>query len=422
MNVLLIGHACGPRLGSEPGNTWNWAQYLSRRHRVWVITHPQHQSKINAFLVENPNPNLKFVWVTLRSPIDPWNPEDSERGIRIHYLIWLSKAYERAVRLCDEIALDIAHHVSWATISAPPPLWRLPIPAVWGPVGGGQSAPPAFLRYFGSQTWKELLRTFRVNALRFYPMLRKTLEVSKLTFAVNNDTKRLLKSARGVRLEQFLDCGLAPEYIPADLPQRKVSGEFTLLWAGRLEPHKALTLALRALARVEDDRVKLLVAGAGYLRTRLEKQVNRLHLEARVKFLGFVPYQNMPALFRRCDAFLFTSLRDSFGAVVLEAMAYGLPTLTLDHQGVGDFIPSDAGIKVPVTAPEETINALAQAIRRLATSDRQREMMSVAAWNFAKAQAWDLRAERMSQIYEEVLAAQAPHSSPVQQLEELRQI
>jgi glycosyltransferase involved in cell wall biosynthesis len=239
---------------------------------------------------------------------------------------------------------------------------------------------------------------------------------------VNKDTKQLLKGAHGVRLEQFLDCGLAPEYIPTDLPRRRVSDEFTFLWAGRLEPHKALTLALQALARVEDVRVNLLVAGAGYMRARLEKQVNRLHLQKRVKFLGFIPYQNMPALFRSCDAFLFTSLRDSFGAVVLEAMAYGLPTLTLDHQGVGDFIPSDAGIKVPVTVPEDTINALAQGIRRLATSHRQREIMSVAAWNFAKEQAWDLRAERMSQIYEEVLSAQTRRSSAIRQLEELRQI
>jgi glycosyltransferase involved in cell wall biosynthesis len=257
--------------------------------------------------------------------------------------------------------------------------------------------------------------------MRFYPLLRRTLEVSKLTLAVNSDTKQVLRRAGGARVRQFLDCGLPPEYVPANLPPLKGSSRFTLLWAGRLEPHKALALALRALARVQDVPVDLVVAGSGVLRAQLERLANRLQLKERVKFLGFVPYEKMPALFCTCDAFFFTSLRDSFGGVVLEAMAHGLPILTLDHQGVGDFVPVEAGIKVSVTVPEDTIERLARGIRRLAASETERQAMRVAAWNFAKEQTWDRRAERMSRIYEEVVSAQAHGLSPVRQLAELHQ-
>src|SRR5260370_15565173 len=122
MKLLLIGHQCGPGMGSEPGNTWNWAQYLSRSHHVWVLAHPQYRSKVNAFMSQNPNPNLQFVWITPKSRLDPWDPQRSERGIRLHYFLWLSEAYKSAQRLCREISFHIAHHVSWGTVVAPPPI------------------------------------------------------------------------------------------------------------------------------------------------------------------------------------------------------------------------------------------------------------------------------------------------------------
>src|SRR5450755_3012022 len=175
MNILLIGHACGPGLGSEPGNTWNWAQFLSIKHRVWVITYPEHKTDVEAYLAQNPNPNLCFVWVTTNHPLDRWSPERGERGIRIHYMFWLSEAYKRAVVLCSNIAMDVAHHISWGTIGAPPPLWRLPVPALWGPIGGGQTTPPQYLSFFGKQHWAERIRTVRVKALRLSRKLRVTV-------------------------------------------------------------------------------------------------------------------------------------------------------------------------------------------------------------------------------------------------------
>ena len=78
----------------------------------------------------------------------------------------------------------------------------------------------------------------------------------------------------------------------------------------------------------------------------------------------------MNTLFNEADAFLFTSLRDSFGSVVLEAMGHGLLIVTLNHQGVRDFVPADGGVKVSVESPEQTTRELAQAIDALAQDRR----------------------------------------------------
>ena len=404
MNILLVGHACGPGLGSEPGFTWNWAQFLSAKHRVWVIAHPQHRLQVEEYLARNPSPNLCFVWVTTNHPLGRWNPERGERGIRMHYIFWLSEAYQRAAELCKEIAIDIVHHVSWGTIGAPPPLWRLPVPALWGPIGGGQTTPAQYLSFFGKQHWAERIRTVRIKALRFSRKLRIAARNCQVIFATNQDTADLLTRAGATRVRMLLDGGLPPAYVPASLPASFSSPqEFTVLWAGRLEHRKGLALGLQALAGVKDDRVKLLIAGRGPQQEELESLSRQLGLAGRVKFLGSVPYDRMPELFQSASAFLFTSLRDSFGSVVLEAMAHGLPVVTLDHQGVGTFVPEAAAVKVAVSSPGQTIEALAAAIDNLAASPPGLiEAMRSAAWNFAREQTWDRRAARMSEVYEEV--------------------
>jgi glycosyltransferase involved in cell wall biosynthesis len=408
MKVLLIGHACGPHRGSEPGVIWNWAWHLSAHHEVWVIAHPQYRAEAEDYLDQNPNPNLNYVWVELAPRWDPWNPAHSARGarIRLHYLLWQRKVFRVAARLHQTQRFDLIHHVSWNTISSPPRLWRLPAPFIWGPVGGGMTTPAAFRRYFGKDARKELLRTWRVRALPYLPSLRRAARHASLLLATNRETAQVLKAAGAQAVRLMFDNGLTPKYLSVDAPRHKTDSELTLVWAGGLEPRKALRLGLEALARVKDEvPARLLVAGSGPQQQELEDLAAHLGLADRVRFLGYLPWLEMTAVFRQADAFLFTSLRDSSGSVVWEAMAHGLPALALDHQGVGTFVPSEASIKVPVTDPEQTVAALAQGIRALARSPQTRRRMGEAALAYAKTQAWDRRAELMSWWYEKTVDA-----------------
>jgi glycosyltransferase involved in cell wall biosynthesis len=403
LKVLLVGHPCSPGLGSEPGNTWNWAWQLTAHHQVWVLTHPQYRSAAERFLRERPRPNLHFIWLTLPSLWDPWDPDQGERGIRLHYLLWQRAAFWEAVRQHRVHNFNLVHHVSWNTLSAPPLLWRLPIPFVWGPVGGGQTAPAAFRAFFGSGWRREARRNLRLRLMPLFPALRRAVQRCALLLATNRETVKLLERAGAHEVRLFLDTGLAPDYLPASPPKRKTGPQLTLLWAGRLESRKALPLALEALAQMVDVPVRLLVAGDGPLRSAWEAKAQQLGGLDRVRFMGQIPWESMTELFRQADIFLFTSLQDSSGAAVFEAMAHGLPIVTLDHQGVGAFIPPEAGIRVPVTTPAVTISALAHALRRLAQSWETRVKMGEAAWTYARSQTWDRRAEQMSQWYGECL-------------------
>jgi glycosyltransferase involved in cell wall biosynthesis len=191
-----------------------------------------------------------------------------------------------------------------------------------------------------------------------------------------------------------------------------------LLWAGKMEARKALPLILEALAQLKDLPVELIVAGDGPMRGEWERLATSLNVRDRVQFRGRVPWTEMSQLYQTADAFVFTSLRDAFGTQVLEAMAHGLPVLTLNHQGVAAFVPDAAGIKVAVTNPRDTIAGLAQGIRRLARLPEERQGMGRAALEFAKTQTWERRTERMLQIYHEARAEFLRRTSPRQELRE----
>lgn len=405
MKVLLIGHACGPGLGSEPGNTWEFATRLSRDRQVWLIAHPQHRENAERALAGGAYPNLRIVWVTPKSRFDPWNPEEGEAGIRFHYMLWLREAYREAQRLHEKIRFDVLHHVSWGTVGVTPALWKVAIPSIWGPLGGGQTTPKGFVSYFGLGARREWTRNLYTRLRKYSPSLRRCVRTADVILATNHETASVLHHAGAKDVRMFLDCGLFEQPREEDLRAARGNRPFTLLWAGRLENRKGLPLALEALARVRHLPVKLLIAGQGRDRESYEEKIRELALEQLTEFLGPVPYDQMPALFRHADAFLFTSLRDSFGSVVLEAMSHALPVITLDHQGVGAFVPEAAGIKVRVTTPEEVIAGLAAAIETISRCTTCRLRMGLAALELAKQETWSLRVDRLSALYEEVILA-----------------
>jgi glycosyltransferase involved in cell wall biosynthesis len=404
LKILLVGHAFWPGEGSEPGITWNWAWHLSHYHDVWVIAHPLRRAAVEAAMAAHSGPAPRVVWVDL-----PRKPEQGERGIRVHYLLWQRAALAQARRLHATQHFDIVHHLSWATVNWAPKLWTLGTSFVWGPLGGGQAAPLRFARYLGWRgTLGEAGRHVRRRLLPFLPPLRRAAANSALILATNPETAEILYRAGAAHVELFYDNGVLPEQLMPRRKPRQAGDQLELVWAGRLEVPKALSLALEAMARVADLPVRLNIAGQGPLRTACERRAAALGLGERVRFLGLVPRQRLLSeVFATSDGFLFTSLQDSAASVVLEAMAAGLPVIGLDHQGVGMMVPEHAAIKVPVTSPSATVQALADGIRALAASPELGQRLGEAARCHAATESWSRRAVRMNALYRSCLKARA---------------
>jgi len=173
-----------------------------------------------------------------------------------------------------------------------------------------------------------------------------------------------------------------------------------ILWTNRLDPQKGFPVAVRAFARLADDLedVVLIVAGEGRDRDALELLGERDR--ARVVMLGTVPNDDLPTYHAAADVFVSPAVgQESFGIVLVEAMAAGLPVIASDIPGYREVVRDGVdGILVP---PHDA-NALATAIRRVLEDPALASVLSRAGRERAREFSWDVVAPRIEAVYERV--------------------
>jgi glycosyltransferase involved in cell wall biosynthesis len=165
-------------------------------------------------------------------------------------------------------------------------------------------------------------------------------------------------------------------------------------------------LAIRAFAQAASkfSEMTLTIVGSGGEEGPLKRLVKALALEKAVVWQGWMPKAQITDFMGRHDAFLFTSLRDTSGNVVLEAMSVGLPVITLRHQGAAEITTDETAIRVPITSRSETLTHLSNAILALAQSPALRDKLGDAGRERIKARyLWNSQAERMHRIYGELI-------------------
>jgi glycosyltransferase involved in cell wall biosynthesis len=169
-------------------------------------------------------------------------------------------------------------------------------------------------------------------------------------------------------------------------------------------PRKALTLALDALTHVQHSFV-LTIVGNGLPEHTVWRLIAERGLADCVNWSNRrLTVAEVRAAYLDHDALLFTSIRETAGVQLLEAMALGLPIITLDLHGARDLVPEAAGMKIPVTIPVEVARNLAAAIDQFASlSAEQKNGMSRAGWEFASTNTWTCRAAQAEALYAELL-------------------
>lgn len=411
MNILLSAYACRPNSGSEEGNGWFSAISLAQmNHQVWVLTCFASRPSIEQEIQKREIPNLRFIYVNTPHNLGQKIMNRTRLSWQYSYFNWQNEALKVAKQLDKKINFDIIHHVTWGSITAGSRLWLLPKPFVFGPVGGGQTAPTALKKYFLNHWKNEALRSFIFSKLaRFNWFFRQTVSHANLVLATNQDTYEMAVGAGAKYVQLFFDPGLPEEYFPAQMPTRPIDNELKLLWVGSIIPRKGLRLTLEALSKVDPAiPVKLTIVGSGSQSQDLPEWIQEFGLEKRVNCCGRLPWLEVKELYRKSDVFFFTSLRDSCPTQFLEAMSYGLPIITLNIHGAIKLIPDEAGIKIKVTDADQTVSKLANAVQYLYEHPQQRSTMGQVGYEFAKTQTWSSKANKLTIYYEELIKASKP--------------
>jgi glycosyltransferase involved in cell wall biosynthesis len=112
--------------------------------------------------------------------------------------------------------------------------------------------------------------------------------------------------------------------------------ERRVIFVGRLDPVKNLSMLIEALALIKDHLVRLVLVGEGPLRESLKEQAGRLGLQC--EFTGVVQNEAVPELLNDADMFVLPSFREGNPKVLLEAMSCGLPCVGTDVEGIREVI------------------------------------------------------------------------------------
>lgn len=205
----------------------------------------------------------------------------------------------------------------------------------------------------------------------------------------------------GLRLwSRGVDCDLyTPEKRSSEIKARYgLHAPLTLLYVGRIAPEKDLTtllLAMRQLPESVRAEVQVLIVGDGPLLPELRSQA-----PANVIFTGARHGDELAELYASADLFVFPSCTETFGNVVLEAMASGLPVIAADAGGTRDLIvPGVTGILFEPRNPA----AMAQEICNAADRHALRRSMGQEGRRLALGRSWDHIFDSLIRDYEEVI-------------------
>lgn len=177
----------------------------------------------------------------------------------------------------------------------------------------------------------------------------------------------------------------------------------TLLFLGRLKRYKRVDLivdAVHALAARGLD-VELLVAGEGDQRDAVEAQVRRLHLEDRVRMLGFVGEEAKRRLLRQAWVHVLTSPNEGWGISNVEAAACGTPSVASDAPGLREsVVDGETGLLVP----HGDVDALTHALARVLTDGDLGARLGRQARAFAETLSWEASADAFERYLERLVA------------------
>jgi len=169
---------------------------------------------------------------------------------------------------------------------------------------------------------------------------------AETVLVANERTKQPLPAGVQGKIIELVENGVDFSVWRSDSSLSKAAtGQVHFIFLGRPIDSKAVDLLLEAFAAVvaQTDGV-LEIIGDGDLRGELEAQTARLGIDSSVVFSGWLSQEQCAIKLQQADALVLPSLREGGGAVVLEAIAVGLPVIATNWGGPGDYLNSSCGI------------------------------------------------------------------------------
>lgn len=291
---------------------------------------------------------------------------------------------------------------------------KLKTPFVLGPVNGGVPFPVGF-KARGRREFSQF-NFLRDIGRAIIPDYKATYQRASVVLSGSSYTKQWLHSALSLpehKVQLMYENGVPDACFKVEKDESVAdpiidgcddSQPLTLMFSGRLVPYKGCDMLLRALAHEKLQSCKLIILGDGPEKAGLESLCDELGLSNRVTFAGWVANSEVYDYYSEADLFVFPSVREFGGAVVMEAMAQGLPCVVVDNGGIGEYVDESCGSKIAPIGEDYVVEMLAEALLRYVSDRGLVESQSIAARKKAETFSWGHKAIQLSLVYESLVS------------------
>jgi glycosyltransferase involved in cell wall biosynthesis len=317
------------------------------------------------------------------------------------YRIWHKKAGVVARQLVNERVYDVLHYLGPIGYREPGTLWKIDLPYVWGPIGGANNLPFRLFRALplGGRVKLGFRAVINWLQLRLSMRVRRALVRADVLITATTENFKIFRRVLGVESFYFPENGVIGE-IGLDENKFYEIEKFNLIWIGSIDSRKALRVLILALKRMQHaHRFKVHIVGDGPQRTRLQSEVILAGMADQFLWHGQIERAKVRAILNSAHLHVVTSVSEGNPTTIWEAMALGVPTLTIDHCGMRDSVGVGAGLKVRVGEFDEIVSGFAHHLDAIAKFPDQLRHMAYQALKDGERYHWKHRPKFWLKIY-----------------------
>lgn len=415
-HICVIAYQLHHSKGSEYAVAWDYVTHMNKNNRLTVFygtCNGHHNigniSEMEEFIRKNDVPNVKFVGV--KPSFVSHNYDFSIIGqykFYKEYRKWHEDVRVEIEKLDRKDKIDVIHYLGPIGYREPGCVYNLPIPYIWGPIGGVTGAELRLLDF--SFTFKESMH-LAIKTMMNWIQLRTDYRVKKainnadVVLCATNEYKAVVeKVAKNKHHSQII---YKPENCIASLfplnYNKFKTKTIRLIFVGWLDSRKALNIILDALSKLTDEQkiqVFLDVIGDGPLKDKLIMKACHLGLSNAIKWHGRIDRKQVFDIMNEAHLMVLPSLSDANTTVVWEAYSVGLPILALDHCGFHDTVNNCNGYLIPIHSYKQVVKDISACLKKIINNPIELKEKAEYVLKDREQYVWEKRIEFFEDIYE----------------------
>jgi len=415
MRVCIVAEHASAKFGGEAVLPLHYfAGLRARGIDAWLVVHARTRAEVEAeFPGERDRlrfiPDAWFHKLLFRlSQLLPRRIGEASLGL-LSQLTTQYLARKVVRRLIAQEGVDLVHQPIPVSPRFPSLMTGLRVPVVIGPMNGGMEYPKAFR---GSESaFSRTAIAFGRSLSDLFNSLLSGKKRADILLVANQRTRLALPHGLKGRVIELVENGVQMKTWSGANDVTSMKARFVFL--GRLVDWKAVDIAIEALASVPE--AELVIIGDGPMRETWREAAWRLGVADRVNFTGFLPQAQCAPYLRVSTALVLPSIYECGGAVVLEAMASGVPVIATNWGGPADYLDPSCGFLIDPSSRKALVEGFAAAMSRLAADPGLRQRLGAAGRRRVEQQFdWNKKIERILEIYRSLLpAAEMPQPNLV---------